>query len=440
MEFLPAEIIKKKRGGGELSRDEIRFMIDGYVSGRVPDYQVSALLMAIFFQGMTAAETATLTEIMLKSGRVLDFTHLPGTPVDKHSTGGVGDKTSLILAPIVAAAGVRVPMISGRGLGHTGGTLDKLESIPGFRVNLSLDEFEKQVESLGCALIGQTEEICPADKRIYALRDVTGTVESIPLICASIMSKKLAEGIGALVLDVKCGSGAFMKTLKDAELLTDTLMSIGTAHKKRVAALITNMDQPLGRFIGNALEMEECFAILKGESCRGRSDFDDCLDLSVELAGYMIWLGGKAKDAEEGIKEAKKILQSGKAWEMFERICVAQGGNLKQLPQAKAQFDVIAEADGFISGFNTEKIGIAALSLGAGRAKASDVIDHTAGIEVHRKIGDEVRRGDRLFTLYSSHVESDRLFANAKEQILASVTISLQKPPVPDLIIKRKVN
>ena len=396
--------------------------------------------MAIYFQGMTAAETAILTEIMLKSGRVLDFTRLPGTPVDKHSTGGVGDKTSLILAPIVAAAGVRVPMISGRGLGHTGGTLDKLESIPGFRVNLTLDEFESQVETLGCALIGQTAEICPADKKIYALRDVTGTVESIPLICASIMSKKLAEGIGALVLDVKCGSGAFMKHLKDAETLADTLISIGTAHNKRMAALITNMDQPLGRFIGNALEMEECFAILKGESCRGRSDFDDCLNLSVELAGYMIWLGGKAKDAEEGIQSAKRILESGKAWEMFERICTAQGGDLRQLPQAKAQFDVIAQSDGFVSGFNTEKVGIAALSLGAGRAKASDVIDHTAGIEVHRKIGDEVRRGDRLFTLYTSHPESDRVFAIAKEQLLAATTISLQKPQVPDLIIKRKVN
>jgi len=439
LNFLPAEIIKKKRGGGELSRDEIQFMINGYINGQVPDYQVSALLMAIYFQGMTAAETATLTEVMLKSGRVLDFSHL-GTAVDKHSTGGVGDKTSIILAPIVAAAGVPVPMISGRGLGHTGGTLDKLESIPGFRVNLTLDEFEKQVESLGCSLIGQTEEICPADKRIYALRDVTGTVESIPLICASIMSKKLAEGIGALVLDVKCGSGAFMKTTEDAEALANTLMDIGTAHKKRIAALITNMDQPLGRFIGNALEIGECIAILKGESFRGRSDFDDCLNLSIELAGHMIWLGGKAKDAEEGVKTAKKILASGKAWEMFERICAAQGGDPTRLPEGKAQFDVLAETDGFISGFDTEKIGIVALSLGAGRAKTTDTIDPTAGIEVHRKVGDEVRRGDRLFTLYTSHSLSDRLFASAKEQILSATTISLQKPPVPDLIIKRKVN
>lgn len=438
MNFLPAEIIKRKRNGVELSADEIRFMIDGFVDGRVPSYQVSAWLMAVFFKGMSGAETAALTESMLRSGRALDFSHLPGTAVDKHSTGGVGDKTSLILAPIVAAAGVRVPMISGRGLGHTGGTLDKLESIPGFRVGLTLDEFIKQVETLGCSLIGQTEEICPADKLIYALRDVTGTVESLPLICASIMSKKLAEGIGALVLDVKCGSGAFMKTLADAERLADKLIEVGNAHGKRVAALVTDMSQPLGRFVGNSLEMEECFAVLRGEHCRGRNDFDDCRSLSLELAGHMIWLGGQADSAAEGFRQATHLLESGHAWEMFERICHAQGGDPSVLPQAKTRGDVLATRDGFINAFDTEAVGIAALLLGAGRMRAEDKIDHSAGIEIHVKIGDPVLEGDRLFTLYANRDESDHGFADAKNRLLSATTISLQKPSVPDLIIKRK--
>ncbi len=440
MDFLPSELIKKKRGGGEHSRDEIAFLINGFVAGRIPDYQMSAWLMAVYFKGMTAGETATLTEVMLRSGRSLDFSRLPGVAVDKHSTGGVGDKTSMILAPIAAVAGVRVPMIGGRGLGHTGGTLDKLEAIPGFRVGLSIDELVRQVERLGFAIVGQTEEICPADKKIYALRDVTATVESLPLICASIMSKKLAEGIGALVLDVKCGTGAFMKTLADAETLADKLIEIGTAHGKRVGAILSNMDQPLGRFIGNSLELEECFAILKGEACRGRKDFDDCRELSLELAGLMIWLGGAAKSAEAGLAKANEVLKNGRAWEMFERLCVEQGGELRALPQANARFDVLAKSDGYVGGFDTEKIGVAALALGVGRAKASDVIDHSAGIEVHRKIGDEVRRGDPLFTLYASAPESAHLFARANDSLLSATNISLQKPPLPDLIIKRKVN
>lgn len=442
MKFVPAELIKKKRNGHQHTPEEIRFLIESYIAGDIPDYQISAWLMAVFFKGMAAQETATLTEIMLHSGRVLDFSDLGSAPVDKHSTGGVGDKTSMILAPLVAATGVKVPMIAGRGLGHTGGTLDKLEAIPGFRIGLSLEEFKSQVASLGVAIIGQTEEICPADKRIYALRDVTGTVESLPLICASIMSKKLAEGIDALVLDVKYGSGAFMKTLENAEELADKLMEIGAAHGKRVATLLTNMEQPLGCFIGNALEMGECIAILKNEDFLSRSpdDFSDTRDLTLELAAQMIWLGGRAQSAEEGLQVAKEALTSGAAWKKFEELCKAQGGNLSKLPSAREQFDVVSDRDGFVSALDTEKIGLAALSLGAGRLKTSDQIDPTAGIEIHRKIGDEVQKGERLYTLYSSSQKSDSLFAEASGQLKHATTISLQKPHVPALIAKRKVN
>ncbi len=439
MNFLPAELIKKKRNGGTHTPEEIRFLIESFVSGELPEYQMSAWLMSVYFKGMTGPETATLTETMLHSGRTLDFKHL-GIAVDKHSTGGVGDKTSMILAPIAAACGVRVPMIAGRGLGHTGGTLDKLEAIPGFRIGLSLDEFARQVETLGYAIIGQTKEICPADKKIYALRDVTATVESLPLICASIMSKKLAEGIGALVLDVKFGSGAFMKTLEAAETLANKLMEIGTAHGKRVAALLTNMEQPLGRFIGNALEMGECFAILKGEDYLGRSDFSDTKELSLELAGTMVWLGGKANDAEEGLKLAEEALRSGRAWEMFSKLCKAQGGDLEKLPSPKTRVDVLSEKEGFVGALETEKIGLAALALGAGRLKTNDAVDFTAGIEVHRKLGDEVRKGEKLYTLYAEKPATDALFAQAKNTLLSATTISLQKPNVNALIAKRKVN
>lgn len=440
MNHMPSEIIKKKRNGFALERDEIRFMIDGYVANRIPDYQMSAWLMAVYFQNMTPQETADLTEVMLHSGRTLDFSKLKSIAVDKHSTGGVGDKTSMILAPIAAAAGVPVPMIAGRGLGHTGGTLDKLEAIPGFRISLSLEEFTRQVETLGYAIVSQTAEICPADKKIYALRDVTATVESLPLICASIMSKKLAEGIGALVLDVKHGSGAFMKTLPAATTLAEKLMAIGTAHGKKVAAVLTNMDQPLGRFIGNSLELGECFAILKGESFFDRRDFDDCRELSIELAGQMIWLSGVAPDLEAGRRCATEVLESGRAWEMFERLCHAQGGRPSEIPLSRSRFDVLAPSDGYVFSFDTEKIGIAALSLGAGRLKASDVVDHTSGIEVHRKLGDEVKKGDRIFSLYASGEKANQLFVQAQAIVLGATTISLQKPTLPDLITTRLVN
>lgn len=439
MNFLPAELIKKKRAGLAHTDDEIRFLVDAFTKGDMPEYQMSAWLMAVFFQGMTPAETSMLTEAMLRSGRVLDFSHLPMRAVDKHSTGGVGDKTSMILAPIVGSLGVPVPMISGRGLGHTGGTLDKLEAIPGFTTRLSLDDFTRQVETLGVSLIGQTNEICPADRKIYALRDVTATVESLPLICASIMSKKLAEGIGGLVLDVKFGSGAFMKTLETAEQLADGLMAIGAAHGKKVAALLTRMEEPLGRFVGNALEIGECLAILKGETYLGRRDFADCRELSLELSAQMLWLSGRAATPEDGMKLASESLDSGRAYEYFEKICRAQGGDLRTLPLAKTRVDVLAPEDGFVAKFNCERIGIAGITLGAGRKLATDAVEPTAGIEVHRKIGEPVRRGEKMFTLYGAWDREDGRFREAEKTLLEATTISLQNPQVSPLIAKRKV-
>jgi pyrimidine-nucleoside phosphorylase len=441
-QFLPAELIKKKRNGAAHAPAEISFLIDSYSRGSLPDYQMAAWLMAVYFSGMSAEETAVLTEAMLHSGRQLDFSSLGSIAVDKHSTGGVGDKTSMILAPLVAAAGVHVPMIAGRGLGHTGGTLDKLEAIPGFRVGLSLDEFDQQVRTLGVAIIGQTEEICPADKKIYALRDVTATVESLPLICASIMSKKLAEGIGALVLDVKYGSGAFMKTPAQALELAEKLMAIGTAHGKKVAALITSMEQPLGRFIGNSLEMGECIAILKNEKylTRGPEDFSDTTELTLELASYMIWLGGKAKSAQEGLLLARQVLATGKAFAMFEKMCRAQGGDLSKIPVARTRVDVISASSGYVGAIDTEKVGLAALILGAGRMQKTDSVDPTAGMEIHRKLGDPVAKGDCLYTLFANLSADDPKFTRVRDMVLSATFISLQKPELPALITARKVN
>lgn len=442
LEFVPAELIKKKRNGHEHTNDELQFIVEQFVNGGLPDYQMSAWLMAVYFQGMTSPESSKLTELMMNSGRVLDFSYLPSTAVDKHSTGGVGDKTSMILAPLVAAAGVPVPMIAGRGLGHTGGTLDKLEAIPGFRVGLTLDEFKKQIENLGVAIIGQTKEICPADKQMYALRDVTGTIESLPLICASIMSKKLAEGIGGLVLDVKYGTGAFMKTLEDAKLLADKLMAIGTNHKKRVATIISNMDQPLGRFIGNSLEIGECVSILNGQSFLGKNpeDFHDTRELTLDLAGHMIWLGGKAASFEQGLKMAQDTLSSGAAWEMFQRLCKEQGGDLKKMQIPNDQYQIKANEDGFITAYDTEKIGLTSLELGAGRMRASDQVDHTAGIEIHKKLGDPIRKGETLFTLYGKDIENRLKIEKAEIALRGATNISLQNNVVPALIAQRKVN
>lgn len=436
MAFLPAEIIKKKRNGHALTPEEINEFILGYARGHIPDYQMSALLMAIFFRGMLTDETLSLTKAMLHSGEVVDFSSVPGFKVDKHSTGGVGDKTSLILGPIVAAAGVPVPMISGRGLGHTGGTLDKLEAIPGFNTQKSLPEFVELVRKHLICFIGQTKEICPADKKIYALRDVTATVESLPLICASIMSKKLAEGIDGLVLDVKFGSGAFMKTPALAEELALNLMAIARGYGKKVTSLLTNMDQPLGRYAGNSLEVDECVAIMKNESFMGPGGYDlyeDTRELSLQLSAHMLFLAGVGKSAEDSYKIAKDILVSGKAMKKFEELCAIHGGNLAALPKPKFNIPVLADKSGFIHGFHTESIGVAGIIIKAGRAQTSDIIAPTAGIEFHVKVGDEIKAGEPVFTL---HGDDKDLLTSAVPMLKSAVNISLPKIAKPSLILK----
>jgi pyrimidine-nucleoside phosphorylase len=403
MAFLPADLIRKKRFGEQHSREEIHFLIQGYAREEIPDYQMSAWLMAICFKGMSVEETAWLTQEMRDSGTVLDLKHL-GVSVDKHSTGGLGDKTSLILAPLVAAAGVPVPMMAGRGLAHTGGTLDKLEAISGFNVQLDFKTFEKQVRSLGAAIIGQTREMCPADRKLYALRDVTGTVDSLPLICGSIMSKKLAEGMSALVLDVKFGSGAFMKSLGDAESLARALMDIGRRSGKTVSALLTRMDEPLGRFIGNALEVQECVDLMSGRKAdaSGKS-YDDTRELTLQLAAHMIHLGGKAATVEAGYALAAELLGNGSALKKFEAMCAAQGGDLDRgLPVAKSREKVVAECDGFFIYTDLEKLGQACVHLGAGRRFQSDRLDLAAGLEVFCVQGQAVKKGDTLFALHHS--------------------------------------
>jgi len=442
MAFFAAELIKKKRAGLAHDYAELDFLVNGFVRGEIPEYQMSAWLMSVYFRGMNPSETALLTQLMLESGRQLDFSKLGRPAVDKHSTGGVGDKTSLILAPLVAAAGVPVPMIAGRGLGHTGGTLDKLEAIPGFRIGLSLDEFQRQVAVFGTAMIGQTAEICPADKKIYALRDVTATVESLPLICASIMSKKLAEGISGLVLDVKHGSGAFMKTPEQAEELARKLIEIGSHHRKKVVALLTTMDQPLGCFIGNSVEVGECLAILRGEAYLGRpvEDFADTRELTLRLAAEMLNLGGVARSPEEGYQQAVELLESGAAYEKFVEMCRLQGGDLSRLPEPEVRRTVRASSSGFVGAFDTEKLGLASIALGAGRLKVSDVIDPVAGLEVHKKLGESVNAGDVLFTMFGSKKTEEKQFALAQDMILSGTQILLQKPKLQSLMTKRIAN
>ncbi len=427
MPILPTEIIKLKRDKKELSGAQIKEFVDSYLGGEVADYQMSAFLMAVFLNGMSKKETLALTQAMLHSGAILDLSSIAGSKIDKHSTGGVGDKTSLILGPIAAAAGVVVPMISGRGLGHTGGTLDKLESIPGFSTQLSLEQFKEALGRFKICFIGQTKEICPTDKKMYALRDVTGTVECIPLICASIMSKKLAEGIDGLVLDVKVGSGAFMKTLKEARTLALGLSEIAKGAKKKISVLITDMNQPLGKAIGNSLEVEECLDILKN---RGPKDLRD---LSLELAAHMIFLGGKAKNLSYARNIAEEILVSGKALRLFEEVIQAQGGRLP-VPHAKQTRSVVATRSGYISRIETEKVGIASLLLGAGRKRAEDSIDPTAGIILHFKIGDSVKKGNALATL---HYNNEKPVDGVEDLLLQAIDIRLQKPKTPRLILEK---
>jgi len=427
------ELIIKKRNGKALSKEEIVSLINSYTKGKIPDYQFSALLMAILLKGMTKAETSYLTEAMLHSGKVIDLSSIKGSKIDKHSTGGVGDKTSLILAPVVAAAGVNVPMISGRGLGHTGGTLDKLESIPGFRTDLSLKEYKSVLKKCGAVLIGQTKDIAPADKLIYSLRDVTGTVESIPLITGSIMSKKLAEGIDGLVLDVKTGSGAFMRETKDAIELASSLIITAKAFNKKVIAFITDMNQPLGNYIGNWLEVCESIKILRGEQ-QG-----DLLDLSLKLSGSMIYLGGKAVSIKEGVEIAKEQINSGKAFEKFVQMVELQGGNTKfilhpeKYPASKFIIRLKSTEDGYVKEINTYQIGMAALELGAGRKTKTDKIDPKAGIVFKVNLGNKIKKGQVIAELHSQSMDK---INTAKEMILKAITFSKQKTFKPKLIKK----
>jgi len=428
------DLIRKKRDSGEHSREEIDFLVSRYTRGDIPDYQMAAWLMAVFVRGLNRSELAALTEAMLHSGQVLNHSEIPGKKVDKHSTGGVGDKTSLILAPIVAAGGLTVPMISGRGLGHTGGTLDKLESIPGFNVNLSLEEFRRVLRECGMGLIGQTAEIAPADKKIYALRDATSTVENIGLICASIMSKKLAEGIDALVLDVKTGSGAFMKREEDSILLAEIMVETGKRMGKRMVALITDMSQPLGRMAGHANEIIECIEVLSGGGPA------DLRDLSLDLSAWMFFLGGRTKTVDEGRRLAETMIATGQAKEKFKQCIALQGGDEnivddpRRLAKARFHLNVPSPARGFIIDTNCMQFGIALAMLGGGREKKEDQIDHAVGLEFHKRIGDPVEKGEPLATI---HYNSDARLAEAQSLISGSYVIDETAPGEKRPLIRR---
>jgi pyrimidine-nucleoside phosphorylase len=431
------DLIRRKRDGGELSAEEITFLVEGLTDGIVPAYQWAALAMAIVWRGMTPTETASLVDAMLHTGTVLDLSDIPGPKVDKHSTGGVGDKTSLVLAPVVAACGVTVPMVSGRGLGHTGGTLDKLESIPGFRIDLDLDEYRRVARECGLVLIGQTAEIVPADRVLYALRDATATVESIPLITASILSKKLAEGIDALVLDVKYGDGAFMNSLEDARALAASMTSIGRALGKPVQALLTNMDQPLGRAVGNAVEVAEAVACLRGEGP------DDLMEVSLELAAEMLMLGGVARQRDEALERCRQAIGDGSALARFRRMVIAQGGDGRVcdepeqvLPRAERVELVRAERSGYLQQLKAFAVGQASMLLGAGRATAEDAIDPAAGIILRKTVGDAVSAGDVLAELRFNAAYATAV-SEATAMFCAAVAIGDEPPLRRPLILER---
>lgn len=427
------ELIRKKRQGKALTIEEIDFIIQNFIKGAIPDYQVAAFLMASFINGLNKWETAALTSSMLFSGVVLDLSSIKGIKVDKHSTGGVGDKTSLILAPIVAAAGVKVPMISGRGLGHTGGTLDKLEAIPGFRTNLNITEYKRALKKCGAVMIGQTKEIAPADKMIYALRDVTATVESIPLITASIMSKKLAEGIDGLVLDIKTGTGAFMQKSSDAQKLARSLMDTAISFNKKVIAMITDMNQPLGNYIGNWLEVYESVKVLQGENVK------DLLEVTLNLSGAMIYLGRKAGSVKEGIEISQALIDNGKAFDKFLEITKLQGGdvsylkNLNKYPKSKIHVELTANKSGYIESMNNYEIGMASLELGAGRITMADKIDPKAGIIFYPKIGDKISKGQVIAQLYTDKKEK---VEEVKEKLNNAIKYSAKKVKPVKLIHK----
>jgi pyrimidine-nucleoside phosphorylase len=437
----PQDVIRKKRDGKNLSREELGFFIDGVTSGTIADYQTSALLMAIYLNGMNEDEQQALTEAMLNSGNILDFSDIPKPKADKHSTGGVGDKTSLIIAPMVAACGVCVPMISGRGLGHTGGTLDKLESIPGYRVNLSASEFRKTLEEVGYAMGGQTAEIAPADKKMYALRDATATVEAIPLIVASIISKKGAAGLGAMVIDVKVGNGAFMRDESSARALAHALVSTGNSCGIRTRALLTDMNQPLGRAVGNSLEVEECINLLRGEIPDGAQPV---LDLSVELSAHMLVLAEVEKTIESAHERLRKVLDSGAALECLKHNIMAQGGDARVcdspadfLPIVKQSLKVESPRSGFIKNVDTTEIGHTIAAIGGGRVRIEDVIDPTVGFLAERKIGDRVNASETIGVVFCADPDKAQ---EAVQRIQASYEISDE--PVRELqkLVREVIN
>lgn len=424
------DIITKKKQGGELTREEISFFVSGYTDGKIPDYQISSLLMAICIKGMSEEETNALTEAIRASGDTVDLSEFGSLTADKHSTGGVGDKTTLIVAPIAASLGCKVAKMSGRGLGHTGGTVDKLESIPGYEVSLSPEDFRAQVHKVGIAVISQSGNLTPADKKLYALRDVTATIDSIPLISSSIMGKKLASGASSIVLDVKCGSGAFLKTPDEAKALADCMVKIGRAYGRSTAALITNMDIPLGLAVGNALEVKEAIATLRGE---GPEDLTEiCTSLAAAMAMSVLDLS-----FEESKKLARDAIKSGAALKKFSEWITAQGAtadvaeNEDTLPRAKYSREVIAERDGYISAMDAELIGRAAMTLGAGRATKEDEIDYGAGIVLEKKMPDKLSRGDLIATLYSS---DEGKFEGAESLLLSAITLSDEIPEKKPLI------
>jgi len=422
--MIPSEIIKQKRNGNEISKDQIYSFIKGYLIDEIHDYQMSALLMAIYFNGMTDEETFALTDIMLNSGKKIDFSHHTNYVADKHSTGGVGDKVSIILAPLMAAAGISIPMISGRSLGHTGGTLDKLETIPGFKVDLEVDAFQKTVDTIGIAMIGQTKDICPADRRMYSLRDVTGTVESIPLISASIMCKKIAEGIQGLVSDVKVGSGAFMKNIEDAHKLGSMLIQIGKAFNVSTDAVYSSMEQPLGKTAGLWCEIQESIDGLLGKGP------DDTMEVTFELGARLLIQAGISKSKSDAIELQQKLISNSRAYEKFLEIVEYQGGNPKDIEKhdqmhiPKFSENIIAKKAGYVEKMDTYRIGLATVVLGCGRKNTSDIVDPTSGIEFYKKIGNEVQKGDVVFRIFNS----DRIkLVSASEFLEKSYSIGKQK-------------